>query len=301
MLSHANGSYFERIAELKAPSSVRQDGSGIGVHTNGSGIGESSNECYVEVITEPFRICLEDHLAPYGEFDWRVTCLIDGKIISAFVWNGNYSSTALEYVDSTDGRSRYELKFTQLETTNDPAKVDMSGDELKQVGIVELQLQKGRIQQIYNSYAGLAKHNDAKQGVSAGAANDSPAELRKGVAHETGELDMIAHRFYFKYHSHFALIQEGIIPDDTATATSAAQNRSLTENDQGNDHDDEKEEKPPIDGDQQKMLEYYERQNARLQRKLNRAEKRSRSLAASMSTQKEKEVIDLSTISDNED
>ncbi|WVQ78863.1 hypothetical protein IAT38_000954 [Cryptococcus sp. DSM 104549] len=101
--------------------------------------------CYLETTDEPFIICIKRNQAWSQGYDWQINHTIDGASqMLAYLKTAENPGKFKRIVEKVDGvMCESDLVFSPLATTDDPDKVNMSAEDMKNCGVIEISLSFG--------------------------------------------------------------------------------------------------------------------------------------------------------------
>ncbi|OCF43334.1 hypothetical protein I317_02772 [Kwoniella heveanensis CBS 569] len=103
-------------------------------------------ECFLETIDETFRIVVEKLPQLHFKSDWRCRVYINGAKLQNSVWQAKddrYEKNSIQRLQGGSTIVKSSLRFAPLMTTDDPAKITLTGQNLQQMGSIEVTLQRG--------------------------------------------------------------------------------------------------------------------------------------------------------------
>ncbi|WWD05695.1 hypothetical protein V865_003776 [Kwoniella europaea PYCC6329] len=162
--------------------------------------GKSSyTECFLETIDERFVITVSKRDHPLARQDFRTSLSVDGSMIDQVAWLK--TSSRLEWAElwekHGDKARRSSLKFAPLPTTDDPTKVTIDPQAMKELGWIEITLELGEF-----AYSVTSAESTVCELPSILHYAFTPDKNRK-----------FTHRFVFRYRPRPVLVQMGIIDE----------------------------------------------------------------------------------------
>ncbi|OCF31657.1 hypothetical protein I316_06662 [Kwoniella heveanensis BCC8398] len=183
-------------------------------------------ECYLETIDETFRIVVEKLPQLHFKSDWRCRVYIDGAKLRNSVWQAKddrYEKNSIQRLQGGSTIVKSSLRFAPLMTTDDPAKITLTGQNLQQMGSIEVTLQRGLWR---FSARGLPDTAQLHQGIAdekgKKTADDKTEAVQEVNRYTFTSSGPVYYRFLFKYRPRAELIRIKIVDEPEAEVAADA-------------------------------------------------------------------------------